>query len=412
MNKIREFILILSTTFLHVSGFQVNNPLISGDNVVLLAGLFVILISPELNRVKLSKTSKVAFYFGVFNILVLPLYIQIKNTLFIDVPTVVGFEETTSEVFRIMPFVRMFLRLIIVYNFCKYLSMDKKYFIRGMNALLWGCFIIVLSMIFAPLFTSLGFMMKQSMKLNIVNETIRYTGVTGMLVNSTGTMLSMFLGLSFYMFHKFFLSLYKLIFFSLFLFIGILLTGSRVALSIVFPIYILFQLEIKKKLTLREILFIILFFIISYMIIEKFGSLTINRFIEYSDYGYGGLGLRITYWEIYLKDIMSNLDYLILGNTDWPLYKRSPHNFFIYIVFSSGLLISYIHFYFLLKIIRYRRKFIIKKGLDSFNPLYIIIPLLMFWGTSLEPITWFGLILLTASGISFNEENNSLIKLQ
>ena len=54
----------------------------SGDNVILVIGMIMVLTSGIFDRVKLSKTTLYAFYSGIVFLLVLPTIFYIKN--FVD----------------------------------------------------------------------------------------------------------------------------------------------------------------------------------------------------------------------------------------------------------------------------------------------------------------------------------------
>ena len=115
--------------------------------------------------------------------------------------------------------------------------------------------------------------------------------------------------------------------------------------------------------------------------------------------GYGGLGYRITYWEMYIDDIRKNLITLLSGNVARPTYGRSVHNFYIHTVFYSGLIFITMAFRFLIKAYKLRKKHLKNNNLWSIDPLFILIPQLMFWMTGTENITWFAIIMLLSTGV-------------
>ena len=142
------------------------------------------------------------------------------------------------------------------------------------------------------------------------------------------------------------------------------------------------------------VLSILILFIFYY-----YSETTLSRIADSSDVKYGGLGIRMEYWELYLMDIKNNPIYLFFGNFAPPTYHRSPHNFFIYITFSVGILFLVLIFIYIEKFLKARKKITKRYKLWSLDPKFILIPQLLFWGMQNEAITWFGLILLMTCGV-------------
>jgi hypothetical protein len=394
MRGIKEIFFILSVVWLHVAGFLQSgnqNDLIAGDNVILLIGLFVIFATPELRKIKLSSTILTAFTFGVVVIVISPLYTFLKDALV--------FEKS----FEIVPLMKASLRLFIVYNFVKYLSINFEHFYRGISALLYFGVVIVLSMLFLDIFGLLGFY-TYKIGTQIEGDFTRISGITGMSVNVTGILLSMLFGIALTFFKYKVIGKYKFLFLAAFYLIGILLTGSRTALYVTFLIYFVYLLSYFKHMRPGILIFNLFAIVVLFVVFSNFAEVTLARIEQGSEGEYGGLEYRMGYWEFYLNDIADNPEYLIHGNTAPPTYKRSPHNYYVYLAFSSGLFFLLLPLYIISRFVISKGRLIKRSQYWSLESKYILIPQLLFWLTALEPITWFGLIMLMASGIFFEHK--------
>ncbi len=400
MTGLKEYIFIISILNLHVAGFLQfggGNSLLSGDNFILIVGLVIIFTSKELHSIRLSSITRTAFSFGVILILVIPFYIFIKGHDYIgSVPT---------EVFS---FVKMIPRLVLVYYFVKYLTLSYRKFRNGILSILMMGVVITLSMIYMPIFETLGFYVYKIGKLYNTDDLFRFSGITAMSVNVAGVLFAMLIGITLDFYKKGFIkSIQSLFFITLFL-LAVLLTGSRTALGITAIIFIMFILINLHNLNLREKIVIILLIFAAIIISINFVTTTLYRAERYSNVEYMGLGYRIGYWLIYFSDLMKNPEYFLYGNTAPASYSRSPHNFYVYTTFSAGLFFLVLPFIYLRRFFIQREYLIKKKGSRTLNSAYILVPQLIFWVTANEPITWFGLILLMATTIELdnNKRNN------
>ena len=357
----------------------------SGDNVILVIGMIMVLTSGIFDKVKLSKTTLYAFYSGIVFLLVLPAYLYIKNFVVFGVPPE-----------GIGTFYKTVLRLIFIYYFLKYLNISDVHYKKGLNTILIFGVVVTLSMLFENFFTSIGFTVDKYgvglERAEMYDESSRYAGITGLNVNDLGALMAVFLGILFYMFKNKLVKPYPFIFYLSFLAIGVMLTGSRTAFIIINILILFFAREYIKKINFKSFIFLAVIFISVFYVYEYYGSSTVKRLEQHSDTEYFGLGLRMTYWGMYLTDIGNNPIYLLTGNLAPSTYPRSAHNFYIQLVFQSGLLFLIVAFYFLFKSISSKSFVKNNSSLLSLDYKYIIVPQFIIWMTSASYLGWFVLI--------------------
>lgn len=299
----------------------------SGDNVILVVGMIMVLTSSIFNKVRLSSTTKYAFYSGIVLLLILPAYLYIKNFVVFGAPP-----EGLGTFYKTV------LRLVFVFYFLKYLNISDVQYKRGLNAILIFGVIVTLSMLFEDLFRTLGFAVDKYgvglERAEMYDETGRYAGITGLNVNDLGALLAVFLGILFYMFKNKLIKPYPFIFYLSFISSGIMLTGSRTAFIITNILILFFVLDYSKRLNFKSFILLIIFFAAVFYVYEYFGIATVKRLEQHSDTEYFGLGLRMSYWAMYLNDIGNNPLYLLTGNFAPATYHRSAHNFYIQLVFK------------------------------------------------------------------------------
>jgi hypothetical protein len=158
----------------------------TGDNVLLAIGMVMVLTSDVFKKVKLSQTTKYAFYAGVVFLLILPFYYYIKDMVVFSVPPA-----------GIGTLYKTILRLVFIYFFFKYLNISDEHYKKGLHTILIFGVIITLSMLFENVFRSLGFTVDKIgigvARAEMMDETNRYAGITGMNVNDLGALLSTFI---------------------------------------------------------------------------------------------------------------------------------------------------------------------------------------------------------------------------
>ena len=124
------------------------------------------------------------------------------------------------------------------------------------------------------------------------------------------------------------------------------MTGLRTAFIITNILMLFFAREYIKKINFNFFIFLAAIFISVFFVYEYFGTSTVKRLEEQSDTSYFGLGIRMSYWGMYLMDIGNNPIYLLTGNLAPSTYPRSAHNFYVQLVFQSGLIFLTFAFYF------------------------------------------------------------------
>lgn len=367
--------------------------ILSGDNIILVIGMIMVLTSDIFEKVKLSKTTLFSFYAGIVFLFFIPFYLYLKNLFVFG-----GSSEGIGTIFKIV------LRLIFIYYFLKYLSISDEHYKKGLKTILLFGFVITMSMIFEDLFVSLGFTvdkLKLGVDVEMVTESARFAGITGMNVNDLGALLCIFLGILFYMLKNKLIGAFPFILYLITIAVGIMLTGSRTAFIIVNILFLFFLKDYLKRRSLQNIILIVILFIGLYYIYDTFGIGTVKRIETNIDTEYFGLGTRMGYWELYLLDIIKNPIYLLTGNLAPPTYRRSAHNYYVQIVFQTGIILFFVAFFFLIKSM-YLKSFARRlPNIFSFDYKYVIIPQLFIWTTTSSYISWFTLIAFGITGIYF-----------
>lgn len=327
----------------------------------------------------------------------MPLYVYVKSSFIFD-----------GDV-DIMLTVRSTIKLIIVYAFVKYLSMNKKTFKKGIISMLIMGGLISLSMYIPEVFQRFGFKVLQWESFGGLHEPDRYAGISGLNVNAAGTLLATLFGATLFMLQEKFLTpKYVFIFASLFL-VGIFMTASRTAFFISLTLYGIYLIKNSAHFDLPKILLNIFASLVLLVVFNTFGDSVISRIESQQDVGYGGLGARIGYWELYAKDLIENPHYLIMGNTARSTYERSPHNNYIWISFHAGALFLIAALFFVLRALHERRKIVKQYSFKSMEPLYVALPIFMYWITGTYVISWFGLILMMSVGI-YMTKNKEIVE--
>ncbi|MCF8435868.1 MAG: hypothetical protein K9G57_03415 [Ignavibacteriales bacterium] len=394
MNRRSEILFLTSIASLQISGFlQSGNPesIISGDNLLLIPGFYIAFLNKEIKKVKLNSISVSAFMFGVITILLVPLYVDIKDSV------VFGTDV------NMMKFVRTGIRLFMVYSFVSYLSISVRNFKLGVLVVLVMGSIIAISMYVPEFFESLGFSVIQWGIQDDMSNPERFAGISGANVNAAGAMLTTLFAATLYMLQMKLIKPKTAFMLSALFFIGIFRTASRTAIIITIVIYIIYLFQSQKKINIKKISLNFIALAVFIIFFYYYGETVLTRFETNQKAGYGGLGGRMSYWVMYLNDIINNPHYLLVGNNKPSTYERSPHNNYIWIMFHAGAVFLIFAFMNLRKVFGLRKNVIRNTILISIDPLYIATPILLYWVTGTYPISWYGLILLMATGIFLNK---------
>lgn len=162
-------------------------------------------------------------------------------------------------------------------------------------------------------------------------------------------------------------NLKKYIFLILIAIIGILFTVSRTAFIGLGTVFLVFILRNFRKISGIEFL---VFIIIGFIILQPFILPVISRFSYAEKEITGEEGTRLYKWILYLTYIHENPQLLNWGIDHTFYYRRGVHNFFIEVLFSSGLLIFTIFIYRYFRIIIYAFR-----KIKYVNIIYMVIPL-------------------------------------
>lgn len=297
------------------------------------------------------QTLSISFIYFLFFI---SFYIMIK-----DISLGLEPDKTKGAFYIFKNFIRYFLYYVSLILLVKiiYLKGLYEYITVGFK---YSVVTITLSMIFTRELLNMGAGIAQKadhMAKLLSGEYQRYLGFYG--AGGDENSVGIFLVAAF----AFFLAMFertgnlkKYIVFMGFAVLGSFLTGSRtafLALAIVLLIFL-----ITNKSGYVKFIFLIIG-IIFYFVFTKQIELVIQRFLDPSaikaiDPNEEG---RVGKWIIYFNWIMNHLETLLFGNLQNITYNRAPHNYFIYIIYHTGIIIFIVFmklFYKLIKLAKFR----------------------------------------------------------
>jgi hypothetical protein len=162
----------------------------------------------------------------------------------------------------------------------------------------------------------------------------------------------------------------KYIFFMGFAVLGVLLTGSRTAFMALALVILIFMITNKSGSAKFAILIAIVIF---YFIFSKQLDLVFQRFLDPSaeaavDPKADG---RVWKWIFYTEWMLDNPETFYAGNLkNLPLFY-APHNYFIFIVYHSGLIMLLIFLSLFVKMLSYIK---FKTDKNTLKNVYYIIP--------------------------------------
>lgn len=316
-------------------------------------------------KIRLNKYQKLSINF-VYFLFFINMYIIVKDTLFGLNP------KFTGVVYILKNLIRYFLYYISLVMLIKVIYKENlfNYVLNGIKYLV---VFLVISMLFTDFLISIGADISgKHAYLSRQDFRTRFSGFYGAGgdQNSVGVFLACTLG--------FFIALFEntgklkeYIVYIGFTVLGILLTGSRTAFlsaSIIFLIFFVTNKSGSAKF------YIIISVIIFYFIFNKQLDLVIQRFFDPSaiaavDPKSDG---RVWKWIYYSEWMLNNPKTFILGNQERISIKYAPHNYFIYVIYRTGLIffIFFIRLLFkLLKSIKFKaNRFTLKNA-------YYILPL-------------------------------------
>lgn len=373
-DKIILFILILS--------FYINSILprsfwiwdvITIENLLLLYFIGTIIITGSNNRVRLTPFAKSALILGLLFWVIQPLYLTLKDYIFLGID---------PEKY-IITGIKSFGKLIACYGIIIYALKAERNYILVFKMIFYAAAFIALSAIFITQFEQLGFETR-----NYISEDAelgRKAGLSIINVNELGALLVIVLGALSNIFLLKKINFFEFLILAILINIGILFTGSRTALFLMILVWVLLLIEKRLLLKKSNIIPIVTIILVSYFIFTLFGQIVTNRLQLYEDVEYIGLGVRIEYWKMYWNDMIQNPHYFLIGNTSPSTYFRYAHNYYITLLFQSGILMMGIMFVYLVKVYKQYRlltryfKIHLVENPIYINLYFVLIPQLLMW---------------------------------
>jgi hypothetical protein len=337
----------------------------------------------------LTVFGKIALSLALVFWLIQPLYISIKDFFVFD-------KDLQGPLISL---IKSVLKILIVVALISYATRSQKNYILLMRLIFYSAAIYCLSSLFSGIFTSLGYHIEA--EIEVTDKLARMEGITRMSVNPFGALMVITLGVLFNFFLLKNIRLWEFLMLSGLLVIGILLTGSRTAFIALLIVGLLFFTDKRLNLKKNTLYGFLVMLIMVVLLFFKYGDTVINRVkMGEEQVGYGGLGTRMNYWEMYMNDMAENPHYWIMGNTEHSTYKRSAHNYYVMVLFSSGMIFILLLFMLAYKLIKQYR--VLKKTFKIMglrNPAYtnvyfILVPQLLYWIPGVYPIFWWSLIFL------------------
>lgn len=320
---------------------------ISPDNIIaLIAVAYLPWKNKRTWRHKLDGQKKNAVvFFLLFNLFIV-YYVVLKNQ----------FVLRTSEVPTIKAIINEVVFLIIFLLILKKLNKESVYAAVEKGIIL-SSILIGISIIFANELTSVG-----------LNPDIgQYDSIKKILNRPSGFLFNDANVAGMFCVIYFFFILAKILFNRkrnaayitalIILFLGVINTGSRTSFIALLCSLGLLLISFQKHIKTAR-LFLILLGLIGFLVFFyfKFGDPMSERFIRLRQQGRFSIASlpRIGYWKTYLNEVVKNPEYLVLGNLDPPPINRTPHNYYIMMLYYGGVWIVLAYFTIIRKIMKFK----------------------------------------------------------
>lgn len=341
----------------------------------------------------IDTTKQKALLFGVFVLLILPRYVEIKQTFLFD-------DYAWGLILKRAARVSMDLYAI-------YLLIKRMYHTKTIifieNGIFIGITIATLSAFFSDTLLSLGF----AVHIGNADDFTRTTGFLGMDPNEAATLYGVIYG---YILGKlesreknrkiYYLTLIPIL-------LGFANFASKTGMAIVVLLTLIFAVRSRKysKNAWLKISGLGILLFITYLL---FGSLLKARMDQQISGEHDTLESRFDHWELFTQDLMNNPHYLIIGNWGRPTYYRDAHNFYIKHTFYAGIFSMIYLLLALYKIYKSNKKNVL---ILHFSILFSIIAQSVGWFTMSSFCSyWFLIIIAMSSGIlnlQINSEVNN-----
>ncbi len=342
---------------------------------------------------KLDVQKRLAYYFAILLFLLFQRFLELKAVLFPDLvywDTIVGLQTIFKRT------IRDALILLAVY-FILVKSYDRKTYQALEVGILLGVAISVMSALLTPKLLQIGFIpsIKEVRFVGFLKE-VRYVGFLGMDANQA----AMFYNLvyAFCLARLEVVTKRRVLYYTsiVFAFLGIIVTASKTGIIVTAALSMLFFFRNVASFR-RGIIPALIFFAIFWVNYERYGQ-TLEKRIEMQLSGKSDtLRSRMSYWELYRIDILEKPYNLVIGNLSRPPYHRSPHNYYLTILFFGGMPFFLPNAIIIYRLIRNRKTF---SNIYSFSVLYPLSGLLLSWITTPSSFSiWFPIILSMSSGI-------------
>ncbi len=341
--------------------------LIGPHEIIFGFSTFVLLtIFSSSKKIKLNKYQKLSISF-VYFLFFLKIFVIIKDSYF-----GLSVERTQSSIYIFKIFFRYFLYYISLVLLIKviYFKDIIDYIIVGIKYVIVT---IPISMIFtkALVLMGSGIVVYEGKTEGVISGNYeRFIGFYGAGgdENSVGIFLVGAFGFLLALFEKTG-NIKKYIVFMGFAIFGILLSGSRTSLLALVLVILVFLFTNKSGTAKFSILIACIIFYFTFyekldLVIERFFDASARKAIDMNEMG------RVGKWIFYVDWILNNPKTLILGNQSNIDLNRSPHNYFIWIVYHVGLIPLFIFLRLLIKLLKSIT--ILLKSTNLKNIYYII----------------------------------------
>jgi len=326
------------------------------DEIINLSALTVIIIQKRKFKLEKNHLNQLAISLILIYLVYLN-YCNFKNS-FVEIENVTYF----VSIKRLIKSVVLYIPIIYLVQLLR-LKHFRDAVILGVK---FSIVLLAITTIFSSYIDSYNLSSITYLEKTEVGEIVRTSGIFSCGgINALGNFFVIAIG--------FFLSivereknLNKYIFFIAIAIIGVLFTGSRTAITGLTVISIIFIFRnYKRSAGLKFFLLIVL----GFLILEPFVVSVLVRFYDSNKQIEGEEGSRLFKWVLYVNYIIENPRILLWG-IDHPFwYRRGVHNFFLEIIFNSGLIIFTIFIYRYIRII-----YTAIKRLKEYNIIYMVIP--------------------------------------
>lgn len=307
----------------------------------------------------------------------------------------------------IMIFGRQIIDIMIYINLFNliYFCQNKKINELCYKTVIISAVIVIISMPFSNYLKSLGLItsIAEDVELSSINimAANRFPGIYLSSINALGTFLNIILGFIVLHYSK---SKLKFILLFFFIFLGILLTASRMAFATFLIILFIYFLSTRKYLVKVRYLMTLISFLIILIISIDFIAESRSLGYVFERFSERGItteiatgGTKYTGYRAYTNFVLKKGSWVILGVDEEIKEYRDVHNVFIKMFYYGGLVLILPFLLGLIRLVKYA-----KANNILYDSLLIIIPVVISF--SLISAYGFIYIFILFSGIIFFKE--------